>query len=110
MTSTTYKLVFEGKIAAQTDIAIVKKKLMALFKSGPGDIERLFSNAPVVIKKGLDHSTASKYQKAIENSGALCRIVNETGTDRGAAMASPGRTAAGSSCTRAISRPGVRTN
>ena len=81
MPSTTYKLVFEGKIVPEKNTGGVKKKLMSLFKSSPGDIERLFSNAPVAIKKGLDHPTALKYQKAIENSGALCRIVRDTGTE-----------------------------
>jgi hypothetical protein len=66
---------------------------MSLFRSGPADIERLFSNAPVAIKKGLDHPTAVKYLKAIENSGARCRIVRDTGPDRAASQASAGRTA-----------------
>lgn len=92
MSSITYKLVFEGKIVAEKNSEVVKKKLMSLFKSSPGDIERLFSNSPVVIKKGLDPPTALKYQKAIENSGALCRIVRDTGTENIAAQEATGKT------------------
>lgn len=91
MSSITYKLVFEGKIVSEQNTGVVKKKLMSLFKSSPGDIERLFSNSPVVIKKSLDHPTALKYQKAIENSGALCRIVRDTGTENIAAQEAIGK-------------------
>jgi hypothetical protein len=47
----------------------------------------------VVIKKGLDHPTAVKYQKAIENSGALCRILPETGSVGVAVQETPHRPA-----------------
>ena len=92
MSSITYRLVFEGKIVAEENIEVVKKKLVTLFKSSPGDIERLFSEAPIVIKKGLDHPVAQKYQKAIENSGALCRIVRDTGPANIAARVVTGKT------------------
>jgi hypothetical protein len=92
MSSITYKLVFEGKIVAEKKTGIVKKKLVSLFKSSPEDIERLFSNSPVVIKKSLDHPTALKYQKVIENSGALCRIMRDTGAENIAAQKATGKT------------------
>ena len=92
MSSTTYKLVFEGKIVAEKNSEVVKNKLMSLFKSSQKDIEHLFSNAPVVIKKGLDHPTALKYQKVIENAGALCRIVSAGASENIAAQELTGKT------------------
>lgn len=77
MSSITYKIVFEGKIAGGQTAEDVRKNLISLFKSNARQIERLFSNPPVVIKRGINHATALKYQKAFERAGALCRIVRD---------------------------------
>jgi hypothetical protein len=77
VSSITYKLVFEGKIAGGQTAEDVKRNLISLFKSNARQIERLFSNPPVVIKRGINHATALKYQKAFERAGALCRIVRD---------------------------------
>lgn len=77
MSSITYKLVFEGKIAGGQTAEDVKRNLISLFKSNARQIERLFSNPPVVIKREINHATALKYQKAFEKAGALCRIVQD---------------------------------
>ncbi len=89
MSSTTYKLVFDGKITAGQNAQSVKRNLISLFKSDTGQIERLFSSPSFVIKRGINHSTALKYQQALEKAGALCRILpdNDAGETASLTMA-----------------------
>ena len=68
-----YKLVFAG-IAVGRDVEHVKQNLAGIFKVDPAKIDSLIKKKSVVIKKGLDYQTASKYQKALESAGAICRV------------------------------------
>jgi hypothetical protein len=37
-------------------------------------VERLFAKQPVVLKKDMDYDSAIKYQMALQEAGALCKI------------------------------------
>lgn len=69
-----YQICFRGEITAGQNKESVKKQIAKLFKIPAKQVERLFSGQPVVIKKDIDRPTAAKYQKAIEQAGAICSI------------------------------------
>jgi tetratricopeptide (TPR) repeat protein len=69
-----YQIGFRGEIAARQKPENVKKRMSKLFKIGAEKVEHLFSGQPVVIKKNIDKARAMKYQKAIEQAGAICYI------------------------------------
>lgn len=81
MSPTTYKIIFEGKIALGQKAEDVRNNLISLFKASAAQIERLFSKSPVVVRRGVNHATALKYQQALKKAGALCRVVREKNSE-----------------------------
>ena len=71
---TTYRVIFEGRLQPGHDPETVKQNLAALFKVPVAEVETLFTNAPVVLKEGLDADTARQDQEAFEATGAICRM------------------------------------
>ena len=53
---------------------LVTEKLVALFKSTKEHIQPLLESNGRVVKKGLDHLSATKYKDALERCGCHCRI------------------------------------
>lgn len=74
MSDNNFEVAFSGQIVAGADLALVKVKVAALFKTDVAKIEHMFSGARVVIKKGLDNATAVKYQAAMKSAGAICDV------------------------------------
>lgn len=74
MSDNNFEVAFSGQIVAGADLAQVKSKVAALFKTDVAKIEHMFSGARVVIKKGLDNATAVKYQAAMKSAGAICEV------------------------------------
>jgi hypothetical protein len=89
----TYKIVFEGKIAGGQKAEDVRNNLISLFKASAAQIERLFSKSPVVVRKGVNHATALKYQQALKKAGALCKIVREKSSEAAVSRTMPGNDA-----------------
>ncbi len=75
MSGNTFAVVFAGKIAEGASVEQVKGNVAKLFKVEVAKVERLFSGAKVALKKGLDETTAKKYQMALAKAGALCEVV-----------------------------------
>lgn len=69
-----FDVVFRGQIVRNVDESVVKSNLVTLFKSSPEAVEKLFGGNEVVVRKGLDYSTAMKYQSALKKAGALALI------------------------------------
>ncbi len=69
-----YDVIFEGNISSGSKIQDVKKNLAALFKIDEKKVDILFAKSQVVLKKGLDHESALKYQKALLKTGAVCNV------------------------------------
>ncbi len=69
-----FDVVFRGQVVRNMDESEVKSNLVGLFKSSPEAVEKLFSGAEVAVRKGLDYSTAMKYQSALKKAGALALI------------------------------------
>lgn len=69
-----FDVVFRGQTIKSLELDQVKNNLAALFKTSPEAIEKLFTGLEVVVRKGLDYSSAMKYQAALKNAGALALI------------------------------------
>lgn len=76
MSDDTYEVAFQGEIADGADLEQVKAAVGQMFKADAAKLAHLFSGKRVVIKKGIDHATAMKYQAALNKAGALCEVKN----------------------------------
>lgn len=71
----TFKVVFEGKLAGDKSMEEVKQDLGVVLKKPPEAIDRMFADAPVVIKTAVDEAAAEKYELAFKKAGAVCRLI-----------------------------------
>ncbi|MDY7030602.1 MAG: hypothetical protein SVY10_01670 [Thermodesulfobacteriota bacterium] len=69
-----YRVVFRGETFQGHNVEDVKRRFASIFKLDGGEIGRLFSGRPVVVKNGVDHQTAIRYKSAIEQAGGVCKI------------------------------------
>lgn len=74
MNQETYKVVLSGKTVKNKDMADVKQRMAALFKTSAPVIEKLFARRKPVVKKNLSLEKANRYAKAIEKAGAACYV------------------------------------
>ena len=75
----TYKIVFFGLIEAEENREDVMVSFSSLFNiKKQSTLEHLFSGSMVVLKRGISHDVASKYQEAIRSIGADCSIEPDT--------------------------------
>lgn len=74
MANETYNLVFSGQLARGAEMVAAKRNIQALFKVSDAQLESLFSGNPVVLKKGLNFETATKYRVAIKKAGCLVDV------------------------------------
>ena len=70
-----YKLLFQGKISADNEVAVVRGRLQKLLKASDAQLDVMFSGKPVTIKKDVDEATVEKYLDAFINAGAKLEIV-----------------------------------
>ena len=69
-----YNVTFNGKTVEGRQCEDVKHHLQALLKIEQKTVERLFSNASMVIKQDVDYETALKYLDAFKRAGAICEL------------------------------------
>ena len=74
MPAPTFRLVFQGKITPDVNLAEVKSRLQKLFKKDAQTIEKLFTGRKIPIKQGLSQTQAVQYQEKMRALGALCEI------------------------------------
>jgi len=72
----SYKIIFKGKIAEGYRIEDVKQNLSSLYKVDVGEINRLFTGRPIVIKQDLDYQTAVYDREIFEKTGAVCSVIS----------------------------------
>jgi sugar lactone lactonase YvrE len=65
----TYRVVFEGKIAAGQERNAVQARLSQIFKGNEQAVKRFFTGRPITIKDQLDWATANKYKSIFEAAG-----------------------------------------
>ena len=68
-----FNVVFRGEFLPEYDIDEAKDKLAEIFKLDPATVEKLFSGQSITVRKGLDETTAQKYQA----TAARCGVVFE---------------------------------
>jgi len=73
----TYKVILAGSIRTGFDRDAVLKNLARLFNRSPDLIEKLLAGEPRVIRRGLDFTTAEKYQETLRQAGAISHIEPE---------------------------------
>jgi hypothetical protein len=73
----TYAVLLTG-IAQGIDRQQCALKLATAFRVSPAAIEAIMVRIPYALKTGLDPSSAEKYRKVIESTGATCWIERET--------------------------------
>ena len=74
----SYSIVFSGEIKASFTKDMVVNNLSALFKKDISYIEKLFSGKKVIIKRDLELEYANKYLLALEKTGAVCEILDQS--------------------------------
>lgn len=74
MTDRSYDVLFSGELTAGADPALVRQRLAALFRIDAAAVERLFTGAPLVIRKAVEESVAMRYQQAMRQAGAVCTL------------------------------------
>lgn len=74
MSENTYQVVLANDFTESENIDYVKQKMASLFKTNVSKVEKLFQHPKPVIKRSIDLETAKKYEKAINKTGACCRI------------------------------------
>jgi len=79
--SKSYSIIFDGQIVPDRTAAEVKQNLAALLKVNRAQIERLFINSPIALRKNLNHSTALKYLKVLNQMGVICRLEGAESAD-----------------------------
>jgi len=72
----SYKIIFKGKIAEGYRIEDVKQNLASLYKVNVGEIDRLFTGRPIVIKQDLDYQTSVYDREIFEKTGAICSVIS----------------------------------
>lgn len=69
-----YKVIFNGDSVPSYDVERVKNNLAHLFRTNPADLDVLFQDRLVVLKKNLDLTEADRYREAVERIGGYCII------------------------------------
>jgi hypothetical protein len=69
-----YNLMFSGKVASGHELKDVKKALEAILKTSPENVEKLFQNSEVILKKNLDHHTAVRLKALFDETGGICHL------------------------------------
>lgn len=74
-----YKVVISGQLEPGHELEDVKARIARLFKleGKTRQLDALFSNKPVTVKKGLSEKQARLYHKAIQEAGLQCQLIAE---------------------------------
>jgi hypothetical protein len=88
MAESRFELQFSGELVPGADLRSVRARLGDLFKLPPEALELMFSGQTVVIKRGLDGTTAARYRDAFWDAGAILHL-KQTQTE-GLTLAPPG--------------------
>ncbi|MCL2830373.1 MAG: DsbC family protein [Betaproteobacteria bacterium] len=67
--SRTVRIVFRGEIVEGETESVVRNRAAQLFKASSGQIGKLFSGKPVVLRKDLPEEEGLRYRKQLEQAG-----------------------------------------
>ncbi len=77
MNQTTYKVIFEGKLSADTPAPEIRRRLLRIYRDNEGIVDRFFSGKTLIVRKNIDYQTAEKIRVILQNAGAHCRVVED---------------------------------
>jgi len=69
-----FDVYFRGALLPDADPAQVRDRLAGAFGLGGAELERLFSGAPVCVKRGVDVDSAAQLRGRFRDAGALVDI------------------------------------
>ena len=72
-----YRLIFSGELLDGQHRAVVKRRLSEALKLKDGQVEKLFSGQPVIVKRAVDRDTAARYQTLFKKAGCQLRVKAE---------------------------------
>ena len=75
MTKQYYRVILTGKSLPGVQAGEMKENLSKIFKTPLDKIECRFTGKPILIKSGIDLSTAKKYKATFERAGAESKIL-----------------------------------
>ena len=87
MSDATFDILFYGVVKPGHDPEQARVNLAALFKTDRSKVDKLFSGAEVVIKQGVDETTAKRYQAAFAQAGLVCQLRDSNAAPPAAAEA-----------------------
>ncbi|MFT6202315.1 MAG: hypothetical protein ACJAZJ_001515 [Candidatus Endobugula sp.] len=71
MSEDMFDIIFTGDIVGGADLALVKQKAAQIFRLSDTKTEVLFSGKPTALKKNVDQSAVSKYQRILTGIGMI---------------------------------------
>jgi hypothetical protein len=74
VSDSTFDILFYGVVKPGHDPEQARANLATLFKTDRARVDRLFSGNEVVIKQGVDETTAKRYQAAFAQAGLVCQV------------------------------------
>ncbi|MGQ9660365.1 MAG: hypothetical protein ACUVT0_09860 [Thermochromatium sp.] len=104
MSQDRFDILFDGTLQPGADPHLVRKRLMSAFKLDAAGIERLFVGKTVAVKRGVDLSTAARYQRVFEAAGAMVTL-RALATEDGPASHPPQPSVVDESAAAAVSAP-----
>jgi len=69
MDNSRFDIYLTGRLAAGLTPAAASERLAQLFRSTPESMRNLISGKPQLLKKGVDQTTAQKYQETLQRAG-----------------------------------------
>jgi hypothetical protein len=75
MAGAKFDIQFAGELLHGADPDVARARLRKLFNLSDEAAARLFDGNPIVIKRGVDTATASRFREVFRDAGALVRIV-----------------------------------
>lgn len=72
--SDRYTVIFQGRIVPGKNTEMVKRRLKSALQTDDQAMAKLFTGAPVAVRKNTDLATAEKYQAVFATAGAFCEI------------------------------------
>ncbi len=75
MADARFDLNFDGTVAPGADPATVRRQLKSAFKLDEEGLARLFSGKPVFVKRNVDTSVATQFERIFSRAGAILRVV-----------------------------------
>ncbi|MFO8140333.1 MAG: hypothetical protein R6T87_00250 [Marinobacter sp.] len=69
-----FQLVFKGECAPGTDLETARNNARSLFKASVGQLDRMFSGQPVVIRNKLEQVQAEKYLAVLKKHGMIAHV------------------------------------